>query len=420
MIKLSVSGLRGIVGKGLTHKEVLNYSLAYGLIHEGGKLAVGMDTRESGFALKSLVKGALMLCGSDVYDFGIIPTPAFLRMIKVLNLSGGIIITASHNPPQWNALKFAFGDRLSRNSEVEKVKDNLGKEPKYTAFGKEYRVEALNIYLTNFPKFDLSGLKVILDFQNGATSGWVDRVFEYLGAEIFTIRGSGKLPEDPEPKREKFAVMDELLREGYADVGFGFDPDGDRVICGLKGLGMLSEEQTTALALYSAAKTFNIPKKAVLNLSTSILSERVLADLGYEVLRWKVGEPNIIEYMENIGARLGGEGNGGLIYYDFSKGRDGILASVLIGKLVKEGDIPDLVLRNPYDMVKLKFSGKIEDILERLKGLVDGWDFVGIDGYYFRNGNNWVHIRPSNTEPVVRVIVEGDEWFVKNALKILQ
>ncbi|MEO0201238.1 MAG: hypothetical protein ABIL03_00540, partial [candidate division WOR-3 bacterium] len=313
MIKLSVSGLRGIVGKGLTHKEVLDYSLAYGIIYEGGKLAVGMDTRESGFALKSLVKGALMLCGSDVYDFGIIPTPAFLRMIKVLNLDGGIIITASHNPPQWNALKFAFGDRLSRDSEVEKVRNNLGKEPKYATFGKEYSVEVLNIYLTNFPKFDLSGLKVVLDFQNGATSGWVDRVFEKLGAEVFTIRGSGKLPEDPEPKREKFFLMDEVLREGYADVGFGFDPDGDRVICGLKGLGMLSEEQTTALALYSAAKTFNIPKKAVLNLSTSVLSERVLRDVGYEVSRWKVGEPNIIEYMESIGAKLGGEGNGGLI-----------------------------------------------------------------------------------------------------------
>ncbi len=415
-LKLSVSGLRGIVGKDLNVGEVLRYSLAFSSLFSGN-LALGRDTRKSGQWIKALVEGAFLLTGNNVYDFGVIPIPAFLRLIRLLSLDGGIMVSASHNPPEWNALKFAFGDRLSFEEEVKRIEENLKKEVKHKRFGRTFRLNGFPIYFAYFPKFDLSGLKVALDFQNGAVAGWADELFKNLGANVITFRYSGDLPENPEPSREKFEILDNLLKEGKVDVAFGFDPDGDRVICGIKGFGMLSEEQTTALSLYSCARNFEVPKKAVLNFSTSIISERVLKDLGFEVIRWKVGEPNIVKKMEEIGAKLGGEGNGGLIYYDFTKGRDGLFASVLIAKSYKDGDIPNL--NYSLDMVKVKFKGELGEVLKKVKDLVRGWEVSEVDGYYYRNGENWVHIRPSNTEHVVRVVAEGERGFLDNLIRVL-
>jgi Phosphomannomutase len=411
-LKFSVSGLRGIVGKGLGAGEVLKYSLAFSSLFSGN-LALGRDTRKSGDWIKALVEGAFLYTGNNVYDFGVIPTPALLRMIKLLNLDGGIMVSASHNPPEWNALKFAFGDKLSGEEDVKKIEANLNREIISGRFGRAFRINAFPIYFAHFPTFDFSGLKVALDFQNGAVAGWADNIFKNLGAEVLTFRYSGDLPENPEPSKEKFKLLEDLLKEGKVDLAFGFDPDGDRVICGIKEVGMLSEEQTTALALYSCAKNFDVPKRAVLNFSTSIISERVLKKLDFEVLRWKVGEPNIVKKMEEVGAKLGGEGNGGLIYYDFTKGRDGLFAAVLIAKAYKDGDIPEEVLKQPFEMVKMRFEGGLTEILEKIKTLVGGWELSEVDGYYYRNGENWVHIRPSNTEPIVRVIAEGDRKLLE-------
>jgi phosphomannomutase len=417
-LKFSVSGLRGIVGKVLGVGEVIRYSLAFSSLFSGN-LALGRDTRKSGGWIKALVEGTIISTGNNVYDFDIIPTPALLRLIGILKLDGGIMVSASHNPPEWNALKFAFRDKLSSEEEVKRIQENLDRDVNPGKFGRVFRLNGFPIYFAYFPKFDLSGLRVALDFQNGATAGWVDEIFKSLGAEVITFRYSGDLPENPEPSREKFEILDNLLKEGEADVAFGFDPDGDRVICGIRGFGMLSEEQTTALALYSCAKNFEIPRKAVLNLSTSIISERVLEGLGFEVVRWKVGEPNIVKKMEKIGAKLGGEGNGGLIYYDFTKGRDGLLASVLIAKSYKDGDIPEDVLKYPFEMVKIKFEGELEDVLRKVEGLVGNWEVSEVDGYYYRKGENWVHIRPSNTEPVLRVVAEGERGFLDMIIKAL-
>ncbi len=417
-LKLSVSGLRGIVGKDLNAEEVLRYSLAFSSLFSGN-LALGRDTRKSGQWIKALVEGAFLLTGNNVYDFGVIPTPAFLRLIGLLSLDGGIMVSASHNPPEWNALKFAFGDRLSREEEIKKIEKMLNKEVKPERYGKKFMLSGFPIYFAHFPKFDLSNLKVAFDFQNGAVANWADELFKNLGAEVITFRYSGDLPDDPEPSKGKFEILENLLKEGKVDVAFGFDPDGDRVICGIRGLGILSEEQTTALALYSCARNFDLPKRAVINFSTSTVSERILRDMGFEVLRWKVGEANIVMKMEEIGAKLGGEGNGGLIYYDFTKGRDGILASVLIAKSYKDGDIPPIILNHPYDMMKVKLKGDVIEILGKIRNLVESWELYDVDGYYYRKGENWVHIRPSNTEPVVRVVAEGERKFLDKISKAL-
>jgi phosphomannomutase len=259
---------------------------------------------------------------------------------------------------------------------------------------------------------DLRGLKVIVDSQNGATAGWVARLLSDLGADVLPIRNlHGPLPDDPEPKKERFSDMDILLRAGRYDVGFGYDPDGDRIIVGLKGVGMLTEEQTTALALYAATRYLNVGKVAVLNYSTSTLSEKVLRESGLEVVRYKVGEPNVIQKLEEMGGVIGGEGNGGLIYLPFSKGRDGVLAALLVSRLVKEGNIPERIVNTVPYMGKGKVSAPIEEVLKLFEDLVSGWALDRTDGYYFRKGASWLHVRPSNTEPVVRVIWEGDERF---------
>lgn len=421
-MKFSVSGLRGRVGKDLNKDDILMYSQAFSLCFNKGKLAVGMDTRESSYAIKSLVKGSLLWSGHDVYDLGIIPTPAFLRMIKLMNLDGGIMITASHNSPEWNALKFAFGDRLSGERDVDKIRENLGRQFETSEFGMEFVVdEVISIYISSLDRdrFNLKGLKIAVDCQNGATSGWVEEILKYLGADVISIRsGKGRIPEDPEPKSENFPILNHLLLNGDVDIGFGFDPDGDRVICGIKGLGILTEEKTTALALYSTAKIFNPPKKAAINFSTSLISEKVLKDMGFEVYRSKVGEPNVIDTMERIGAKLGGEGNGGLIYYDFTKGRDGILAAMVISKVFKDEGFPERILNYDSNMLKMKLPEDFQ--LNEIESLVEGWEFSDMDGYYYRNGDNWLHIRKSNTEPIIRVVAEGEESFIKKLLQALR
>ncbi len=416
-MKFSVSGLRGIVGKELDPHVITEYALAYSTIFKDSLLLVGRDTRESGESIKNFVKGAMLWSGNPVYDMDIIPTPAFLRMVKIVHASGGVMITSSHNPPQWNALKFAFGDRLSRYEEIKIIKENLNKPLSVNKFGVEKNLgEPLSIYLESLKEgygFNLQGIKVAVDCQNGATSGWIDRILETLGADVIRVRCDyGPLPEDPEPSKEKFKELNGLLMNNEVDVAFGFDPDGDRVICGIRGLGMLSEEETTALALYSACKVFDPPRKCVLNLSTSVISEKVLEDMGFKVFRAKVGEANVVEMMERVGAKVGGEGNGGLIYYEYTKGRDGILAAILISVVVKEKDIPERIKNNKLNLIKLKSSESVDTLLKRFETLTKGWDLNTIDGYYFRRGEMWIHIRPSNTEPVVRVIAEGDERFL--------
>ncbi len=416
-MKFTVSGLRGRVDEDLTPEVVVRYASAFASLFPPGPMALSRDTRESGPAIARLVSAAMMWMGHTVHDFGVVPTPVFLRLIRLTGSQGGIMVSASHNPPKWNALKFAFGDRLSREEEVSAIGRSLeDHHVARTPFGRYYdgssRVYDLYLSTLGDLRYDLRGLKVVVDSQNGATAGWVARLLSDLGASVLPLRNlHGPLPEDPEPKAEKFAEMDTLLKGGGYNVGFGYDPDGDRVIVGLKGVGLLTEEQTTALALYSAARYLDVGKVAVLNYSTSVLSERVLREAGLEVRRYKVGEPNIVQRLEELGGVLGGEGNGGLIYLPFSKGRDGVLSALLIGRLVLEDGVPEYVLRPDTRMGKFKVSGELEEVLRVFEDVVKGWEVDTTDGYYFRKGYNWLHVRPSNTEPVVRVIWEGDEGF---------
>ncbi len=427
-MKFTVSGLRGRVDKDLTPEVIIRHSSSFASLFSPTSLAIGRDTRESGEAIARMVSASLMWFGHTVHDFGVVPTPVFLRLIRLTRSAGGIMVSASHNPPQWNALKFAFGDRLSRQEEVERIAHNLNVP--HVARGKmgvyyDGSARVYDLYLNTLGdlRYDLRGLKVVVDSQNGATAGWVARLLTDLGAEVLPMRNLyGPLPADPEPKAERFKEMDTLLKGEMYDVGFGYDPDGDRVIVGLKGIGMLTEEQTTALALYAATRYLNVGKVAVLNYSTSLLSERVLREAGLEVVRYKVGEPNVVQRLEELGGIIGGEGNGGLIYLPFSKGRDGVLSTLLVGRLVREGELPESITRDAPKIGKKKLPLHVEEVVGVFEDLVSGWALDRTDGYYFRKGNNWLHIRPSNTEPVVRVIWEGEEVFfseVKNRVEIL-
>ncbi len=416
-MKFSVSGLRGRIDEDLTPEVVVRYASAFASLFEAGPMALGRDTRESGPAIVRLVSAAMMWMGHTIHDFGIVPTPVFLRLIRLTRSKGGIMVSASHNPPQWNALKFAFGDRLSREGEVRAIAERLA-FPKVAKgrIGKYYdgSSRVYDLYLSTLGDLahPLKGLRVVVDSQNGATAGWVARLLTDLGAEVLPIRNLyGPLPPDPEPKAERFGEMDTLLKGGRYDVGFGYDPDGDRVLVGLKGIGVLTEEQTTALALYAASRYLDVGEVAVLNYSTSILSEKVLERAGLKVVRYKVGEPNIVERLEEMGGVLGGEGNGGLIYLPFSKGRDGVLAALLVSRLVLEGEVPEEVVRTVPNIGKAKLRMPVEEAIGVFEDVVKGWELDRTDGYYYRRGDNWLHVRPSNTEPVVRVIWEGDSDF---------
>ncbi len=430
----SVSGIRGIVGPDFNPIVISEYINAFVQLLGAKKVVVGRDTRPSGAMVEGCVAAALQASGADAVLLGMVSTPTVEMAVIQGGADAGIIITASHNPIEWNALKFLNSEGIFLDeAQVQKLFALVDGQhfnwKSHTEVGSISHKDHAESYengadaghikaVLALPCLDLElirkrAFKVAYDGVNGAGSLIIPQLLRELGCEIAAIHVTpdGIFPHNPEPTPENLADLRSAVIEKKCDVGFATDPDADR--CALvdeKGVA-IGEEYTLALAVEFMLRRRKGP--VTVNLSTSRMIEDIAARHGVKAFRSKVGEVNVTVEMKANGSVIGGEGNGGVILPDLHYGRDGILAVALTLQYLaeRETSISALVAEIPaYTIDKRKFSlgGKsLSEVYARLEKAFLDAEVDRRDGLRFAWDRSWVHVRPSNTEPVVRVIAEA-------------
>ncbi|MFH1238804.1 MAG: phosphoglucosamine mutase [bacterium] len=426
-LKISVSGVRGLVKDGLTPEVTLDFARAFGSYVKGGKVVVARDTRPTGGLLKDSVFSGLLQTGCSVIDIGIAPTPTLLLMVKEFGAVGGIIITASHNPAGWNGLKFVSSDGIFLTAhQVTKLLD-IWRQKKFRSVASVSvtRPQTLNcqdVYQRHINKV-LSYIRaevirqrhftVVLDSCNGAGSIITPMLLGELGCRTVLINNqlTGAFPHNPEPLPENLTELCRVVKGEKADIGFAQDPDADRLAIVSEKGECIGEEYTLALAARFVLK--KTPGVVVTNLSTTKTIDDLAARYKSSVIRTRIGEINVVEVMKRNNTVIGGEGNGGVIIPAINYGRDSLAGIGVILQHLGESKMPlsKLVATLPqYKMVKTKLDypqRKIEKLLGKIKDKYKDWPLNQEDGIKIDLGDSWVHIRPSNTEPVVRIIAEA-------------
>jgi phosphomannomutase len=438
--RLTVSGYRGIWGKSIDEQIAFDFALSFAKIikEQGGKkILIGRDARKSGTLIFLAIKKAFEKEGLEVENAGIIPTPTVLLLVKKLGYDGGILITASHNPVEYNGLKFVMNTGLFAGPEViEKINKNKEKLdekfiPNPTKIENEDNEKLRKIHINEVLKnIDIELIKnkkyrVAIDTINSAGSIIVPEFLRELGCEVFVINGdqSGDFAHEPEPLVKNLGQLEEVIIKNKADIGFAVDPDADRLAIANEHGEILSEEYTLALTVKDVLP--KDPSDIVVNMSTSRMCEDIAKDFGKKVFRSKVGELNVIKKMFETGSHISGEGNGAIIYPKINTARDSIVSIGLILELMarEEKTVSALIREIPkYVMKKEKFvyTGDLEILYKKLKEkFSDATSVNDLDGLRFDWADSWVHVRPSNTEPKTWIIGEAtteervDELFTQ-------
>ena len=425
----SVSGLRGIVGRDLTDDVVRRYAAAFGsfLRSRGGTtVALARDSRQSGPAFAKAAAEALSGAGLNVVDLGMVPTPTAQMAVEVDGLAGGIIVTASHNPIEWNALKFMGpGGRFLSKGEAGEFFALVdgGKPIPSAATPGAVRSDsgAVRRHLDRvfaLPWLDLSNVRqrrftVALDCVRGAGATVMPQLLEALGCRVHAINlePDGQFPREPEPTPEHLAEFGEFVRSSKADIGIAVDPDVDRCALVDETGTPIGEDYTLAFAVRAVLARKRGP--VVTNLSTSLVVDDAARAYGQTVERAPVGEANVVERMTAAGAVVGGEGNGGVILPDAHLGRDAPVAAILALLLLADSGstVSKMVNSAPrYAIVKAKVArpvGSLEPWYQALQRRVPGATADRQDGLRLASADRWIHVRPSGTEPVARIIAEA-------------
>lgn len=422
MLKESISGVRGIVGKDLTSDLIADYCQAFSEFLPEGPIVIARDSRPHGEAISNLVASLLRLAGRDIIDIGIQATPTAEVVTERTKAAGGIIITASHNPIEWNALKFIKSDGLFLNSvEFNKLltlKKQRLRWANYDKVGKyEFLREAEKYHIDSIiwlPWLEAqiireANFKVVFDANGGTGAVAMFPLMEKLGCEVIPLccEPNGIFEHEPEPRPVNLGSLCELVTANKADIGLATDPDADRLALVDEKGNAIGEEYT--LAIGAAEVTNYIDGPIVINLSTSAMVE----SLGKEVLRTQVGEINVAIKMLEVDSPVGGEGNGGLIVPACHPGRDGILAAaVILHRMARTGKtLSQLASEFPkLHMIKDRTEASIG--YAPLEGLLkDAFKVVEIDrtdGVRIGTDDGWLHVRASNTEPIMRLIAESE------------
>jgi phosphomannomutase len=430
---VSVSGIRGIIGETLNIDELLRLAAAYGTaIAPGGTVVLGRDSRPTGALVAQAVAAGLRAVGCRVVDIGLVPTPTVPIMITELEAQGGIQISASHNPAQWNALKLFTGEgRNVDQAQLDRVLAAYAVAPNWQGYAEcgGYRSidTAIDVHLQRVLRVvdvDLirrAQLTVVLDSVNGAGSAIGPKLLAALGCRVVPLytRPDQLFPRDPEPTADNVRHLGGVVRAMNADIGFVQDPDADRLAVIDDRGTYLGEEYTLVLcaAARLAAEHLAGTKNLVVctNLSTSRMLEDVAARFGARVVRAKVGEAHVVGSMQAEQAVIGGEGNGGIIDPRVVWGRDSQIGMALVLEYLARAKQPlsEVVNTIPRyaihkEKVGLDRAGVTRAIASvREHPLAQGAEMIVIDGLKLVWPDRWVHLRASGTEPMSRVIAEA-------------
>ena len=433
----SVSGIRGTLGgkagNNLTPIDVVRFASAYGswLLHNHKKVTVvvGRDARPSGPMVQSLVQQSLISLGIDVIDVGLSTTPTVELEVVRHKAQGGIILTASHNPKEWNALKLLNekgeflnaqeGEKINQISQNLStidfaIVDNLGSICKESDAIQHHIEAILNLPLVDLKAIQSKGFKVVVDGVNSSGGIAVPQLLETLGAEVIPIHcdPNGDFPHNPEPLAHHLTDLSEAVVAYQADLGIAVDPDVDRLVF-MDEKGTLFGEEYTLVACADYVLRAN-PGNTVSNLSSTRALAEVTEQYGGNYFASAVGEAHVVELMKKTDAVIGGEGNGGVIYPNLHYGRDALVGIALFLSHLCHVDCSVSVLRSQYpnwlmrkDKVTLTPQHDVDALLDSIASAHGDFQVTTTDGVKIDFPNGWVHIRKSNTEPIVRIYAEA-------------
>ncbi|PCI10082.1 MAG: phosphoglucosamine mutase [Flavobacteriaceae bacterium] len=435
----SISGIRGTiggnVGDNLTPLDAVKFASAYGswlLKRNKSKskltVVIGRDARISGKMISSLVANTLVGLGIDVIDLGLSTTPTVEVAVPLEKADGGIILTASHNPKQWNALKLLnekgeflnaddgslILDMAANDDYLFAEVDNLGTYSKDKSYVQKHIDEVLNLELVDVEAIKKANFKVVVDAVNSTGGIFIPALLEELGVECVKLycEPNGQFPHNPEPLKEHLGDISKLVVEEKADCGIVVDPDVDRLALVCEDGSMFGEEYTlVACADYVLSKK---PGNTVSNLSSSRALRDVTQKHGGTYNASAVGEVNVVQLMKDSNAIIGGEGNGGIIYPASHYGRDSLVGVALFLSLLANKKISCRALRASYpsyfmskNKIQLTPQINVDKILEQMADKYQNEDISTIDGVKIDFENEWVHLRKSNTEPIIRIYTES-------------
>lgn len=435
----SISGIRGTIGgqagQGLNPLDIVKFTSAYATLirktakSTSNKIVVGRDARISGKMVNNIVVGTLMGMGYDVVDIGLASTPTTELAVTMEGACGGIILTASHNPKQWNALKLlnergeflnaAEGEEVLRIAEAEEFSfaevDNLGSYREDLSYNQKHIENVLALKLVDVEAIKKAKFRVAIDCVNSVGGLVLPDLLNALGVEHIEklyCEPNGHFPHNPEPLEKNLGDIMDLMKKGGADVAFVVDPDVDRLAMICEDGKMYGEEYTlVTVADYILKHT---PGNTVSNLSSTRALRDVTRKYGQQYNAAAVGEVNVVTKMKNTNAVIGGEGNGGVIYPESHYGRDALVGIALfLSHLAHEGKkVSELRATYPVyyiakNKVELTPNIDVDAILAKVKEIYSNEEINDIDGVKIDFPDKWVHLRKSNTEPIIRIYSEA-------------
>lgn len=444
----SISGIRGTIGgktgEGLSPVDVVKFTAAYATLirktttRTTNTIVVGRDARLSGKMVDSLVVATLCAMGFDVVNIGLASTPTTEVAVVGEQACGGIILTASHNPTQWNALKLlnekgeflndAEGKEVLRIAEAEEFEFvdvmSLGHELTNTTWNRRHIQQVLDLKLVDVEAIRKANFTVAVDAVNSVGGIIIPQLLRALGVKNIielNCEANGKFAHTPEPIPENLTQIADLMKEGRADVGFVVDPDVDRLAIVMENGEMFVEEYTlVAVADYVLRHT---PGATVSNLSSSRALRDVTEAAGCNYSPAAVGEVNVVTKMKETGAVIGGEGNGGVIYPEAHYGRDALVGVALFLTLMAKSGKKVTELKAGYpayaiakNKIQLTPDIDVDAILEAMKERYKSEKITDIDGVKIDFPQSWVHLRKSNTEPIIRIYAEAHTMEEADAL----
>ena len=433
-IIFSVSGVRGIYGDSLTLPVVVHYTLAFAKFcrdnKKSRKVIVGRDGRLMGDEVSAVAIYTLSIAGFEVIDIGVVPTPTVQLAVEKLKAAGGIAITASHNPQQWNGLKFLDSDgTFLKSKQIDEVKKNL-KTNKFSFVNtdKPAKVKGddtwidkhigyvLKLNYINVTKIKRRKFKVVVDAVNASGSVIIPCLLKKLGCEVVELYcdGSGKFPHLPEPLPQNLKLLSAGVRKHKADIGFAIDPDGDRLVLICEDGKPFIEENTIVTVVRNVLKHSSKKNKVCVNMSTTRAVEDVANDYKGKVFRTPVGEINVVNEMKAVKAIVGGEGSGGVIVPKVHYGRDASVgAALVLNELAdfkgKVSEYKNTIPQYHIEKAKIQTNGDPTKLLKRIEKEYKKKDckVSTLDGVKLDFADYWIHLRKSNTEPIIRIITEA-------------